>query len=221
MYKLSKSAKRYIEEHYWDSFVIEEINDFVKESLERPGDAHFWDEELYVTHTLAFHTPDWDITDEYILGQSNYRAALTELEPYGATAATVRHWTYSRYQCIKVPMLTKKGKITAAALHLFALQGNMEDYPVLDEQLYSDLEQEVRERVFEATLADILHSWNDHEGLTLTPEQRSRVGEEWYYSGNAYEYEPGYIDEEDLIETLTQVLKDEVDLSHKKEEDND
>ncbi len=204
--KYSVEALNYIENNWLDvdDSVLEE---FVRESLERPSDAGFWDEELYVTHTLAMHTPAWHLTNEYIIGQANYRAALELLEPYGAEAATVGHWTYSTFECIKVPMLTEAGEITAGAVALWDLVMGLQDYPVLDEQLWNELEWEVNERA----MTDALEWEERQREIEISDDEKSKIAELYWERWSGY-HEPGYIDEAEFQPIVDAVLAGEYQL---------
>ena len=204
--KYSVEALNYIENN-WIGVDDSELEEFVRESLERPSDAGFWDEELYVTHTLAMHTPAWHLTDEYIIDQANYRVALEELSELGAEAATVGHWTYSQFECIKVPMLTKKGKITAAAVALWNIRMRLQDYPVLDEQLWSELECEVNE----SAMTDALEWEERQRDIEISDEQKSKIAELYWERWSGY-HEAGYIDDEEFQPIVDAVLSGEYQL---------
>lgn len=211
-YEFSEAALEYAETYYdfQDVGTDEDFQDFIAEALTKPNDAGFWDEDLYETHTLAFHTPDWDLTDEYIYGQANYRAALAILESLGAEAATVGHWTYSRYQCIKVPILDSDGKVTAAAVELYEMMRYIQDhYPVLDEAIYNELEFEVREAAYEQALRYVCTHVNGDTVINLTPEEESLVEDLYWDWEQAYWNESSYIDEDKLGEIILSVLSGE------------
>ena len=201
--KYSVEALNYIENN-WIEVDDSELEEFVREALERPSDAGFWDEELYVTHTLAMHTPAWHLTDDYIVEQANYRAALELLEPYGAEAATVGHWTYSQFECIKVPMLTEDGAITAAAVALWDLATGLQDYPVLDEQLWSELEWEVNERA----MTDALEWEERQREIEISDDEKSKITELYWEQWSGY-HEAGYIDESEFQPIVDAVLSGE------------
>lgn len=204
--KYSVEALNYIENN-WIEVEDSELEEFVRESLERPSDAGFWDEELYVTHTLAMHTPAWHLTDDYIIDQANYRVALEELEELGAEAATVGHWTYSTFECIKVPMLTEAGEITAAAVALWNIQMRLQDYAVLDEQLWSELEWEVNERA----MTDALEWEERQREIEISDDEKSKIAELYWgrWSGC---HEAGYIDESEFQPIVDAVLSGEYQL---------
>lgn len=204
-------ALNYIENN-WIEVDDFELEAFVRESLERPSDAGFWDEELYVTHTLAFHTPAWHLTDDYIVEQANYRAALELLEPYGAEAATVGHWTYSTFECIKVPMLTEAGEITAAAVALWNIQMRLQDCPVLDEQLWSELEWEVNE----SAMADALKWEEDQRDIEISDDEKSKIAELYWERWSGY-HEARYIDESEFQPIVDAVLAGEYQLHQETE----
>lgn len=177
------------------------LTTFVREALERPSEAGFWDDELYVTHTLAFHTPAWHLTDDYIIDQANYRTALELLEPYGAEAATVGHWTYSTFECIKVPLLTVDGEITAAAVQLWCLVQEIEEYPVLDEQLWSELEWEVNERAMTNAL-----EWEERQReIEIGDDEKAKISELYWEQWAGY-HEAGYIEDEKFQPIVDAVL---------------
>ena len=204
--KYSVEALNYIENN-WIEVDNFELEAFVREALERPSDAGFWDEELYVTHTLAMHTPAWHLTDDYIIDQANYRAALELLEPYGAEAATVGHWTYSTFECIKVPMLTEDGEITAGAVALWDLVQGLQDYPVLDEQLWSELEWEVNERA----MTDALEWEERQRDIEISDDEKSKITELYWERWSGY-HETGYIDESEFQPIVDAVLSGEYQL---------
>ena len=198
--KYSVEALNYIENN-WIEVDDSALEEFVRESLERPSDAGFWDEELYVTHTLTMHTPAWHLTDDYIIDQANYRVALEELSEVGAEAATVGHWTYSQFECIKVPMLTEDGAITAAAVALWDLVTGLQDYPVLDEQLWSELEWEVNERA----MTDALE-WEEHQrDIEISDDQKSKITELYWKRWGGY-HEAGYIGDDEFQPIVDAVL---------------
>lgn len=186
---------------------MDDIQTFVRDALERPSDAAFWDKDLFTTHGLFFHTPDWSITEDDILGQANYRAALDLLARYGAQEATVGHWTYSRFQCIKVQILSVHGEVTRAALELLEILNGLEDYPVVDEEKWSELENNAQEKNFREEI-DYQIKWL---GVELSVGERealvARV-EELYHETDEYQnyglYE-GH-DEDTLCSIIDSVL---------------
>lgn len=200
--KITAEAVQYAEDNFID--VDEDLEAFVRESLERPGEAAFWDEELYVTHTLAMHTPAWHLTDEYIIDQVNYRVALEELSEVGAEAATVGHWTYSQFECIKVPMLTEDGAITAAAVGLWNIQMRLKDFHVLDEQLWCELEWEVNE----CAMTDALEWEERQREIEISDDQKSKISELYWEQWSGY-HETGYIDDEEFQPIVDAVLSGE------------
>lgn len=198
--KLSPEAVEYAEDNCID-VDIEDLEKFILEALNQPGDATFWDEELYDTHTLAFHTPAWNLTVDDILGQANYRSALDILEPLGAEAATVGHWTYSQLECIRVPLLTEDGAITAAAVELWDLSNSLEDFGVIDENTYYELQSEVDERAMNDAI-----DWEERQReITFDDDQKQLIAE--IYWENYYGYhESGYVEDELFQKVVDDVL---------------
>lgn len=198
--KISAEALDYIEEN-WIEVDDDTLTTFVREALEEPGDAYFRDEELYVTHTLAFHTPAWHLTNDYIIDQANYRDALEILEPYGAEAATVGHWTYSTLECIKVPILTETGEITAGAVALWDLVQNLRDYPLINDETHSELEMEVNTEAMKQAI-----EWEERQReVEFSDYQKQKIGEIYWEEYFGY-HETGYIEDEKFQKIVDDVL---------------
>ena len=206
--KLTRKAAEVLQGGAPDSYrhVGEEaILRMATEALERPSDAGFWDESLYVTHTLMFHTPDWSLTNDYIAGEANYRTALAELTatyPHDVEDASVGHWTYSRYSCIKVRVLTEGGNVTPAfvAASLMAIYIR-DEYPILDDSLFSELECEVWDAGVDDAI-DTYNRFNRDDAEALTERESSYVREflgENYGPGYS---DPGWIDEAWMTEAV-------------------
>lgn len=198
--KITTEALDYIEDN-WIEVDDDILTSFVREALERPSEAGFWDDELYVTHTLAFHTPAWHLTDDYIIDQANYRDALDLLEPYGAEAATIGHWTYSTFECIKVPMLTEAGEITAAAVALWELVTRLQDYPLINDETYSELETEVNIEAMKQAI-----EWEERQREVEFSDYQKQKIEEIYWEDFYGYYEAGYIEDEKFQGVVDDVL---------------
>ena len=126
------------------------------------------------------------------------------LEPYGAEAATVGHWTYSQFECIKVPILTEDDEITAAAVALWDIRMSLQDYTVLDEDLWSELEGEVNERA----MTDALEWEERQRDIEISDEQKSKIAELYWERWSGY-HETGYIDESEFQPIVDAVLSGE------------
>lgn len=172
----------------------EELEEAAQDALEYPADSFWRDDELWNTHTLVFSTPSPELTDEYVLGYANYRAALeylTEHYPGDAEEATFGHWTYSQFVAVKVRVRGDDGELTEAYAAAMTLAKQAEDYAILDEVIF---DQE-RERV---ELAAIAH-WADWE--TLDPDTLQETLWELggsYYPGDGWE---GVDEDEVTLET--------------------
>ena len=202
--KLTKAAKKYAEDNAIE-IDREELSQMVDEALDRPSDATFRDFDLFHTHTLAFHTPAWNLTDDYVIDQANYRSALQILEPLGAEAATVGHWTYSTFECIKIPILNKNGNILPAAVELYNLQCLLREYPVLDESLYSELECEVNDRA----MTDAIEWEERQREIEFSDDQKYTIHSMYFELWGGH-YETGYISEDELNEIIDRVLSGDV-----------
>ena len=198
--KITAEALDYIEDN-WIEVDDDTLTTFVREALEQPRDAYFRDDELYVTHTLAFHTPAWHLTDEYIIDQANYRDALELLEPFGAEAATVGHWTYSTLECIKIQLLTEDGEITAGAVALWKLVMDLQDYPLINDETHSELEMEVNDEAMTQAI-----EWEERQReIEFDDEQKGMIHQLYWENWYGY-HEAGYIEDEKFQEVVDSVL---------------
>lgn len=198
--KITAEALDYIEDNFIE-VDDEDLVAFVQEYLAEPSDAYFRDEELYVTHTLAFHTPAWNLTDDYIIDQANYRDALDILEEYGAESATVGHWTYSTFECIKVPMLTEDGAITAAAVALWDLVMGLQGYPLINDETHSELEMEVNTEALKQAI-----EWEERQREVEFSDYQKQKIEEIYWEDFYGYHEAGYIEDDKFQGVVDDVL---------------
>ena len=137
----------------------EDLIQFAAEALKRPSESGWHDEDLWHTHTLMFSTPAWWLTEDYVLGQANYRAVLKDLTeefPDDVTEATFGHWTYSTYQTIKVRVVDENGAITKAFAKAESIERSLaEQYPVYDEELLSQMESELLDEYLDDVIQDV------------------------------------------------------------------
>ena len=175
-------------------------------ALERPSDSGWWDDDLFSTHTLMFATPDWSLTDEYIVGQANYRAILEDMSsayarhPGAVESATFGHWTYSRYQCIKVRVCYADGTIHPAFVDAYAIaQGLERDYPLYSDETHSELELEVWDRTVDMAIADARSDSDDDSRESETWEETFRESISEWFGYN----DPGYIDDEHVESAIS------------------
>lgn len=183
----------------------ETIQGYADDALTRPSDSAWWDPDMYVTHTLMFATPDWNLTTEYIDSEANYRAALRDLTadyPRQVEAATFSHWTYSRYTAVKVQVLTKRGNITPAFVAAVGMTLAIRDYPLLDEDTYSGLEWEVWESTITSMLDDLDRELARNDEPTLTDAQRDHVTEYLSEKYGVGYWGHGYIPDETFSEAV-------------------
>ena len=137
----------------------EDLVQAATDALKRPSESAWYDSDLFVTHTLMFSTPAWSLTDDYMVDQANYRAVLRDIsEKYenDVEAATFGHWTYSRFEAIKVRVVDESGDITKAFAEMVSIVKHIaEQDPIYDEGLYYELESEVFDRNMDYLLSDI------------------------------------------------------------------
>lgn len=128
------------------SLTAEELKSVAEQALSRPRDFMSNDADLWVTHTLMFGTPSWNLSNHDIVGETNYRAVLADglkYFPNDVENFSFGHWTYSRYNCIKVRVLDENGSVTQAFAELYEIKKFLdEQYPVYNDELYSQLAAE-------------------------------------------------------------------------------
>ena len=127
----------------------DEIIEQAKDALTAPSDSWWYDDELFKTHTMMFATPDIKLTDDYLIGWSNYVSILRDMEkhyPDDVSAETFGHWTYSTFACIKVRVLDDDGYITAAFVEAVEIAEHLASvYPAWDEEHWMGLEGEAED----------------------------------------------------------------------------
>lgn len=121
--------------------------EFAENALETPSDSGWFDEELWKTHTLVLGTPDISLTDDYLVGWSNYRSILRDLSeefPGDVENAEFGHWTYSKFKAIKIRVVDDMGWLTDAFVKLFEIVEDLKQTALYDEDDFSELEEERR-----------------------------------------------------------------------------
>ena len=181
-------------------------------ALEHPEDSAWRDEELWVTHTMLFATPDIKLTDDYLEGWSNYRTilkALSEAYPDDVSDATFGSWTYSRFMAIKIRVIDDAGYVTPAFAEALEIEYDLENNNHLyDEGHYMDLQAEIEsqhveqfardndvalDRLWEAmneldVRYDLHEGWYgvDEDELIAKARELSSTWEAHYYSGQGH-----------------------------------
>jgi hypothetical protein len=102
--------------------------------FERPDDAELYT-IVYTTHR-----------DSSALDRANAKVIADELARF-VTRGTVipqthSHWAVGHVEGFAIKVLDKRGRVTKAFKTWCDLQARLEDYPVLDEDLLSEIEQE-------------------------------------------------------------------------------
>lgn len=199
----------------WEWPEVEDIVSAARDALTRPGDSAWWDDELFVTHTMMFSTPDPNLTDDYTIGTSNYRSILRDMAPAYArfpgaiSDASFGHWTYSRFVCVKVRVCYSDGQIHPAFVDAFTIATQLEcDYPIHDESDHSELEFEINESAMDQFIADVrsecgyeFDAMTEH-GKRVRAWRQTEVWEsiarEHYWENFGGMHEAGYIDAEEF-----------------------
>jgi hypothetical protein len=203
--KLSKAAKAYLGNNAFACVSQDDIIEMAELALTRPSDAAFWDSDLYSTHTLGMY---WAPNSDDLIAESNYHVALDELQntfpgESRIDSASVGHWTYSKFNCIKVRVLNKRNRITPEFVAFALMAISLGDHPLLDNEDYSNREYEMWQN---AVNDAIVHFENDVDNeREFTDSEREMVIE--YLSEH---YGPGYsnvgwIDPEWITEAVNSV----------------
>lgn len=102
--------------------------------FERPDDSENW--------TLVYTSN----RDSDILDKANAQVIASELARYIKSGHVIEqrhsHWAVGHVDGYAIRVYTKCGRITAAFKVWCDIQARIQDYPILDESLYSELEQE-------------------------------------------------------------------------------
>ena len=187
-------------------------------ALEHPEDSAWRDEELWVTHTMLFATPDIKLTDDYLEGWSNYRTilkALSEAYPDDVEDASFASWTYSTFYAVKIRVIDADGYVTPAFAEALEIEYDLENNNHLyDEQDYIELEDEIKieqvkdyahdaglqlDRLLEAmsdldVYYDVHDGWYgvDLEELNALAREKASTWEAHYYGGEGHSPEVCY-----------------------------
>lgn len=114
-----------------------------REALTRPSDAVFYDDRLYTTHGPVLA---WAERGDDILAESNYLTVLPFLESAAEDEehvldVTVRHWAVGSLRQIFVQVYEEDSEtFTAAFREAVVVAHSLRDYPVWDEDDYSERE---------------------------------------------------------------------------------
>ena len=177
---------------------------WLEEYGQYPSDFGRFDDRLYDTHFPMF---GWANRGDDILSESNFRTILAYLKDVEKSIreetgdesgewvfdGTVGHWAVGSLSQIYVQARDENGDILPIfreAVSIFDSLRN--DYPVFDDQDYSELEDEYTEKAFDDEWAYITSDFEN-----VTDEMKAEVHEEWSQSYYGY-HEPGYVDPDDI-----------------------
>ena len=180
----------------------DELIDMAREALNKPHDAAFWDDDLYVTHTLMFYSaPDSDD----LVSASNFHSILRDLKaayPRAVEQASIGHWTYSHFDCVKVRVLYSDGTIHPAFADAAAIALSLRDYPLYDESDYSDREMEVWNT---AILDAVSYAADDDDDDEIREAAQKYL---WQSEQLVGYQEVGYVPDEMVTEALEHARED-------------
>ena len=138
---------------------------YATEALEHPLNAYFHDGDLYATHTLMFYSAP---QSDDLIAQSNHATILRDLSdayPHAVEAASIRHWTYSHFDCVKVRVLDKKGRIHPAFADAVAITLTLQYYPLWDEDDYLQRESAEWDRAIAQAVDYALSDEDDADAI--------------------------------------------------------
>ncbi|WJN62848.1 hypothetical protein [Streptomyces phage phiScoe2] len=135
---------------------IETVVEYAENALVRPSDAAFWDDRCYETHVPVI---GWASRGDDILEESNFHAALSELEGAAEDESHVfqgssGHWLVGTLEQVWVQVYEDETRedFTAAFIAAVEIQESLKDYPILDESDYSEREW----KLYEENLSEAL-----------------------------------------------------------------
>jgi hypothetical protein len=199
--KLSKAAKARLEfeGNYYGPSPYDYVPEMAAQALERPSDSGWRDDRMWVTHTLMFaHAP----ASDDILGESNLRRILEDLQAEfpgedRVSAGGFGHWTYSHFDAVLIRVLDKRGRITPEFAVAAVIARTLRDeYPVYDEDNYSELEMEYWDKAFDSEF-----DWLSR-GVEVSEDDKSAIAE-WVaenYSGHS---DPGWVNPDWITEAAS------------------
>lgn len=197
----------------WETPDDETLIKLALEALERPSDSIWFDPELWDTHTTLFHhAPDSDDT----IAESNHRSILRDLSsayarfPGAISEDSFGHWTYSRFNTIKIRVLYSNGEIhpafTDAITIAIALRDN---YPLYDDSDYSELESEYWDKaIMEEAPHSISRALEERE-IELSESDLLLFNNdviEYLYKNVAYQNSEFYISDEDMDSAISRAI---------------
>lgn len=153
--------------------------------------------------------------DSGLLEESNAAAIEREMARYISAGVNVQkqhftHWAVGWVDALAVRVYDKRGRVTAAFRKLCEIQDRLADYPVLDDDDYSN-------REYEATVANIADAAHWYCDTDITEDQSEEVFS-WLFQNNQAAIEAdsqaAYPDKEAMTEALaalgllTEVLED-------------
>lgn len=138
---------------------------YAEQALDRPANAYFHDGDLYATHTLmSYSAPQSDD----LIAQSNHATILRDLSdayPHAVEAASIGHWTYSHFDCVKVRVLDRHGRIHPAFADAVAITLALRDYPLWDEDDYYQRESAEWDRAIDDAVNVALSGEDDADAI--------------------------------------------------------
>lgn len=155
--------------------MIASLIEVAQDSLTQPPDSAWWDDELFVTHGLAFA---YAVNSGDTLEESNFQvisADLLERFPDDIEVIGSNHWAVGPLDQIKVRVLKQcnatdkqlilnsrtdinEDNITDAFLAVYDWLVKLDDYPVADEMHWSQLEAEQNSAWLESEL-EYIEKW--------------------------------------------------------------
>lgn len=165
----------HIESPCWDKLTCDAQENWLAQSLERPPSfGHHSDIDLFCTWSLG---PVIRTRDSGILETANYKALKAALkagpfvdyddadDPDAADFAVfaARHWAVGWVDHLSFRVTDENGEASPIARWIYDWYAALSDYPVADEDLYSELEYEALQESLASLVRDTVRS-SRHRG---------------------------------------------------------
>jgi hypothetical protein len=159
-------------------FTDEQLAEAAKECLTQPPHSAWWDDKLYDTFGSVM---SWAERGDDILSESNYKTAVRLLEAINSEDVmdiSASHWLVGSLRQLFVRVRDDEDNYTPVFIEAVRIAYGLKDYPVLDEDDYSERESEAFEKTLDMAINDAARDFDDEDELTDRIKERVRECED-------------------------------------------